>query len=176
MTDAASKDCACPPIWWRAGKFASRLRIGMKVRSAFLAAMMLLGAVAPATGLPIVKIGSVSEAALHDMASKIKDARIAVPTPSNGVDLYKITYPSRDAHGNPATLSGLVMLPTSGTVKGLLLYCHASTFERQFSPSRFTGTDSNSESGGVMLAFAAGGYAVAIPDYLGWGDDNTVHP
>src|SRR2546421_1315752 len=111
MTDAASKNCAFPSIWWRAGKFASRLRIGMKVRSAFLAAMLLLAAVAPAFGLPIVKIGSISESALHDMASKIKDARIAVPTPSNGVDLYKINYHSRDARGNPATLSGLVMLP-----------------------------------------------------------------
>jgi pimeloyl-ACP methyl ester carboxylesterase len=123
-----------------------------------------------------VKTGTVTASELQARQAKFKDPRLRLAMPTTGVDLFKITYPSTDIRNHPANLSGLLMLPRDGAAKGLLVYYHATNIERAQSPSVFTGNNKNPEAEAVMLAFAGGGYAVAMPDYLGLGDDAGVHP
>ncbi len=92
------------------------------------------------------------------------------------IDLHKITYTSTDHAGNPATLSGLVAMPRGGAPKGLVVFNHGTIFDRRRSPSRWKGARDGSEAETAALAFASGGYAVAMPDYLGLGDHMGTHP
>jgi hypothetical protein len=73
-------------------------------------------------------------------------------------------------------LSGLVVLPRGGAPKGLVIYNHGTTADPNVSPSRYTGGAKPAEVESVILAFASGGYAVAMPDYLGLGDHKGAHP
>lgn len=87
------------------------------------------------------------------------------------IQLYKTTYRARVPHGQPVLLSGLVALPRGGAPKGLIVYFHGTTADRNNVPSRFC-----PEAETAILAFATAGYAVAAPDYLGLGDHNGIHP
>jgi pimeloyl-ACP methyl ester carboxylesterase len=92
------------------------------------------------------------------------------------LDLYKLRYQSRNEKGLPVILSGLLVLPRGKTAKGLVVYNHGTMVNRWASPSRFRGQQTGSESEIAVLAFASGGYAVALPDYLGLGDHEAQHP
>jgi pimeloyl-ACP methyl ester carboxylesterase len=70
----------------------------------------------------------------------------------------------------------LIALPSGGASKGLVVFNHGTLADRRASPSRFTGRADSSETELAILAFASGGYAVAIPDYLGLGDHQAAHP
>lgn len=98
------------------------------------------------------------------------------PPTSKALDLYKVRYRSDDAKGRPIILSGLLALPRGGAPRGLVIYNHGVTADRRLSPSLFTGAAKSSEVEFAVLAFASGGYAVAMPDYLGLGDDKSAHP
>ncbi len=98
-----------------------------------------------------------------------------VPPPKASIQLYKIRYDSLDVHGEPCTLSGLLILPKSAP-KGLLLYYHATIRDRELAPSRYNGTNKFPETEAVAIAFATGGYAVIMPDGLGLGDGPGIHP
>ncbi len=90
------------------------------------------------------------------------------------IRLLRVNYPSTDAKGNAVRLSGLVAIPPSP--KGLVLYFHATTADRDFVPSRYPAKGSPLEAELAVLGFAAHGYAVAMPDYLGLGDHEGIHP
>ncbi|MBA3770340.1 MAG: alpha/beta fold hydrolase, partial [Blastocatellia bacterium] len=60
--------------------------------------------------------------------------------------------------------------------KGLVVFCHGTIQDREASPSKWTGKENGSEAETATLAFASGGYAVVIPDYLGLGDHKATHP
>ncbi len=70
----------------------------------------------------------------------------------------------------------MVVLPIGGAPKGLVIFNHGTTADRNLSPSRFTGSAKSTEAELAILAFASGGYAVAMPDYLGLGDHKGAHP
>ena len=113
-------------------------------------------------------------------AERLAKAGLDVPAPTAAIALTKVTYPSTDEGGHAVRLSGLLAVPAGGATRGTVLYYHGTTADRSLSPSRFTGASdgpgSNLEIAAVTLAFAGGGYAVAIPDYLGLGDDPGPHP
>lgn len=92
------------------------------------------------------------------------------------VDLEKISYTSRDENGKTATLTGLMAMPRGGAPKGLVLFCHGTIQDRKASPSFYRGEENGSEPESAILAFAVGGYAVVMPDYLGLGDHKAAHP
>jgi pimeloyl-ACP methyl ester carboxylesterase len=100
------------------------------------------------------------------------------PSGSVGRDiaLYKVIYGSRAPSGRTVPLSGLVAIPVGGAPKGLVIYFHATTANRENVPSRFTVNQGPEEAELAVLAFASAGYAVAAPDYLGLGDHHGVHP
>lgn len=92
------------------------------------------------------------------------------------LNLYKVTYRSRDANGRNAVLSGLVVIPANGAPNGLIVFNHGTTVYNNGMPSRFVGTTKGSEPELATLAFASGGYAIAMPDYIGQGDHTGGHP
>ncbi|CAN5463591.1 hypothetical protein BH18ACI1_BH18ACI1_01000 [soil metagenome] len=95
---------------------------------------------------------------------------------SKAVDLYKVSYRSKNEKDISVILTSLVALPKGEAPKGLVIFNHGTFADRNLSPSRFTGQANTSETELATLAFASGGYAVAMPDYLGLGDDKGFHP
>lgn len=101
----------------------------------------------------------------------------ALPQATKAVDLYKVSYRSLNEAGNPIVLTGLVALPKTGAPKGIVVFAHGTFADRNLSPSRYAGKPTKSEAEQAILAFASGDYAVAMPDYLGLGDDTKgFHP
>ncbi|MGB7069209.1 MAG: lipase family protein [Pyrinomonadaceae bacterium] len=101
----------------------------------------------------------------------------SAPEPLRGsLNLYKVTYRSRDANGRNAVLSGLVVVPSNGAPNGLVVFNHGTTVYNGHMPSRFTSKTKGTEPETAILAFASGGYAIAMPDYIGQGDHTGGHP
>jgi pimeloyl-ACP methyl ester carboxylesterase len=119
--------------------------------------------------------GSVSLSAMVEKQVAARKNGLDVPPAGTGVQLYKVRYQSCDMGGAATRLTGLVIMPQSAP-KGLLLYYHSTIGQGETAPSRYNGSNKDLESEYVMLAFASGGYAVAIPDYMGLGDSDCVHP
>jgi pimeloyl-ACP methyl ester carboxylesterase len=124
-----------------------------------------------------VKNGSISLTSLKQKHAECQKHGLDVPAPASAVNLFKVWYKSVDLKGRPTTLSGLLMLPKAAP-KGLVLYYHGTIRDRDLAPSRYVGKNGEQhlEAEFVMVAFAAGGYAVVMPDYLGLGDSQCVHP
>ena len=98
------------------------------------------------------------------------------------LDMRKVTYTSTGADGTQQTLSGLLILPvSSGSDKPtvpILMYQHATQVYRPESPSQFLKhQDRPGDYPEVMVAaaIAATGYAVAMPDFEGLGDNTNTH-
>lgn len=95
----------------------------------------------------------------------------------SAVRLLRVRYVSQNPLNNRSSwLSGLVALPTKGAPRGLLLYCHGTTATRSQAPSRMTPTNPIPGARDAVTAFCAAGFAVALPDYYGLGDDVYAHP
>jgi pimeloyl-ACP methyl ester carboxylesterase len=102
-------------------------------------------------------------------------------TPTCTVNVYRLTYDTTDPAGNLTPASGALMVP-SGTSTGcsgsrpIVLYAHGTSTEKTDDISQLT---SNGNAEGVLLAavFAAQGYIVVAPNYLGY-DISTLgyHP
>jgi poly(3-hydroxybutyrate) depolymerase len=102
-------------------------------------------------------------------------------TPKCTITVYHLTYQTEDPKGNITPASGALMVPSGSDAdctgpRPLVVYAHGTTTDRQFDISQLTASD-NSE--GVLLAalFAAEGYLVVAPNYLGY-DSSTLgyHP
>lgn len=99
------------------------------------------------------------------------------PEPLRGsLSLYKVTYRSRDANGRAAVLSGLVVVPTAGAPKGIVVFNHGTTVYNEHMPSRHNLKMQGTEPDTALMAFGSGGYAIAMPDYIGQGDHTGGHP
>ena len=141
---------------------------------AFTAAMLSL----PVYGQRLVANslnGSMTPAAVNKRLPKVFSEK-NIPEISRAIDLQKITYVSTNENGKRVNLTGLVAMPRGGAPKGLVVFMHGTIFDRRNSPSRFKGKDDGSEAETAILAFATDGYAVALPDYIGLGDDMHFHP
>lgn len=118
--------------------------------------------------------GTMSIAEVNRQIQKLFGDSVS-PT-AQAFDLHKISYRSTDEKNRAVTLTGLVVLPRGGAPNGLVIFNHGTLASPALSPSRFTGKSNNSEAELAALAFASGGYAVAMPDYLGLGDHKAPHP
>lgn len=121
-----------------------------------------------------VSNGTVAVADANRQLSKIFGDSYSARQP---IDLFKVRYLSRDEKGRNVLLSGLVAFPRGGAPRGLVLYTHGTIHDRRLSPSRYDGRNTIPEATEAALLFASGGYAVALPDYFGLGDDtDSEHP
>ncbi|MEJ7862359.1 MAG: alpha/beta hydrolase [Pyrinomonadaceae bacterium] len=118
--------------------------------------------------------GKMTVAQVNQQIQKKFGASVS-PT-AQALDLYKVNYRSRDEKNHAVILSGLVVLPRGGAPNGLVIFNHGTIVNSALAPSRFTGKSNASEAELATLAFASGGYAVAMPDYLGLGDHKGAHP
>ncbi len=99
-----------------------------------------------------------------------------LPANSPDIELKKIVYTTIDVKGRSVNVSGLVAWPSGGAPNGLVVFCHGTIQDRRSSPSRWKGKADGSEAETAAYAFATGGYAVVMPDYLGLGDHMAAHP
>lgn len=94
---------------------------------------------------------------------------------SNGYTLYRITYETLDIAGATTLVSGVVSIPDVPDVEwSLLSYQHGTIIDRDdvISVIGITpGGDGMVAAGGPAL-----GFVTAIPDYIGLGISQTLHP
>ena len=103
-------------------------------------------------------------------------------TPKCTITVYHLTYETVDPQGNITPASGAFMVPGSSSdtdcngSRPILLYAHGTTTDRNFNLAQLDAADS---AEGVLLAavFAAEGYIVVAPNYLGYDNSTlTYHP
>ena len=86
------------------------------------------------------------------------------------VSIYKLTYHTVDVAGNPTVASGALYVPRSDADSlPLISYQHGTIMNRDQVPS-------NRAEDPPGLFFSGYGYIVAMPDYLGLGDNPGLHP
>lgn len=97
--------------------------------------------------------------------------------------MHKISYQSTGADGKSHAMTGLLILPQSilGSRPSvpIMMYQHGTEPYRPYSPSRFLNNmDSPGDYPEVMVAaaIASNGYAVAMTDYEGLGDNTDTQP
>jgi len=103
-------------------------------------------------------------------------------TPKCTITVYHLTYQTSDPKGNITPASGALMVPSSSSdsdctgARPIVLYAHGTSTDRTLNLAQLN-TGNSGE--GVLLAavFAAEGYIVVAPNYLGY-DTSTLgyHP
>lgn len=85
-----------------------------------------------------------------------------------GLEAYKLTYYTKDYNDNLVKATGLVMFPKTYKKLSTILYCHATTNNRDNVPSNLKDTFG---IGFVLpLTYALNEYIVVAPDFYGMGD------
>lgn len=90
----------------------------------------------------------------------------------NGVDAYRLTYGTPTPWNATDTASGALLLPTTDSCPNghpFVSYQHGTVVKKDQVPS-----EDGSRQGG--LAFSGRGYVVSMPDYLGLGKSDSLHP
>lgn len=87
------------------------------------------------------------------------------------VNVFKLTYKTKNVDGTEITASGAILFPDGGTNIPLLSYQHGTLTNKDDAPSNFTGQEV------TLLApiLASTGYALSLPDYIGYGA-SSVYP
>ena len=99
------------------------------------------------------------------------------------VEAIRLVYHT-EFEGKGIQASGLLLMPKNSDSTYLMMYCHGTLVpskllgSRKSTPSYYNGSKDNFfEVRNVGLAFATQGYAVFIPDYIGYGTtENKEHP
>ncbi len=108
------------------------------------------------------------------IANEYPFTALAGLNPRYDVAVYRIGYQTLDAFGNLTAASGVIGAPI-GIPAGapLLSFQHGTIASNDRAPSinpKETGTDL------ALFLMGAKGYLTVIPDYLGFGDSNGLHP
>ena len=89
-----------------------------------------------------------------------------------GVKVYKITYQTPNIYDGESEASGLVVIPSNNHCSwSLMSYQHGTVTHKDNVPSRY-----NDEAQVGTFGAAIVGSVVALPDYLGLGDSDGLHP
>ncbi|MBC8401160.1 MAG: alpha/beta hydrolase [Candidatus Marinimicrobia bacterium] len=89
------------------------------------------------------------------------------------VEVVKIVYGTIDTDGNYTPASGALFIPLNAADLPMLSIQHGTETNRSKVASV---NPMNSVEGFQGLIFAATGYCAAVPDYLGLGDSDLLHP
>lgn len=133
---------------------------------------------------PPPRIASLSASALIDIVNlssvgaQILDLII---DPECGVDVHQLRYHTVDPANQATSASGALMIPTGDSAacqgpRPILVYTHGTVAEKAFNIADLTDTD-NAEGLLIAATFAAQGYIVVAPNYVGYDTSElTYHP
>lgn len=102
-------------------------------------------------------------------------------TPTCGVDFYYIDYQTKGGAGETGTASGALMVPNGSAAicsgaRPVVLYAHGTTTDKNYNIADITNT-ANTEGALVGAMFAAQGYTVIAPNYVGYDSSSlSYHP
>jgi len=105
-------------------------------------------------------------------------------TPACGVDFYYFKYWTVGPDNSPQEASGALMVPTGSAApctgpRPIVLYAHGTTTDSAYNIANISDSSNsaNSEAAAIATIFAAQGYIVVAPNYLGY-DISTLgyHP
>jgi dienelactone hydrolase len=93
------------------------------------------------------------------------------------VEVYRVTYATRDADGTAAVASGAVLIPKGAGKIPLMCYCRGTiipVYDEYTAPSYYDLKNNESiyqnyEPSFLIATFASAGYLVAAPDGIGYG-------
>jgi pimeloyl-ACP methyl ester carboxylesterase len=130
-------------------------------------------AIAVTSGVQYERIGHWDADRLNRILStdfpKFAGLDVAYTPASNGVTLYRVTYPSviPERGNRPIRASGLLAIPDTGAGSfPLLSYQHGTVYEREQVPSF---PEQSPETQLMLAQFAGQGYVVIGADYFGMG-------
>jgi pimeloyl-ACP methyl ester carboxylesterase len=90
------------------------------------------------------------------------------------LQVYRLVYNTQNVDGRVVQASGALLVPLVNKPLPLVSLQHGTITNDQAAPSHY---NQNSESWTIGSVVAAGGYVVAAPDYLGYGESRDVpHP
>jgi hypothetical protein len=90
------------------------------------------------------------------------------------ISLYRIIYQTRGQNNEICDVSGAVFMPDIPNPRGLILFFHPTFFSKTSVPSY---APDKATDIALAAVFAANGYIVVAPDYIGMGyDKDIVHP
>lgn len=96
------------------------------------------------------------------------------PFLQNGIKVYKLVYKTTNTDGKEIQASGAFLFPVKTGAMPMISVQHGTIRNDAEAPSYFA---ANSEANVAGSLFAALGYIIAYPDYIGYGASNTVpHP
>lgn len=96
------------------------------------------------------------------------------PFLQNGIKVYKLVYKTTNTDGKEIQASGAFLFPVKTGAMPMISVQHGTIRNDAEAPSYFA---TNSEANVAGSLFAALGYIIAYPDYIGYGTSNTVpHP
>jgi hypothetical protein len=115
-------------------------------------------------------LGEYSKAAAVQM---LQLAELGHPVETTcGYSLYRIHYKTRTFDNSEVIASGLIAVPNSENIKGLVSWQHGTNATRASSVS----TPSPAEGLGLSSLFAGNEYILVAADYIGLGVSSDLHP
>lgn len=128
---------------------------------------------------PVQRVTSLSTAELDALATRGRIAALAGPARC-AVDAYRIVYRTVGGAGEPVTSSAAVLLPRGDDAacagpRPTLMYARGTAFVRDTDLSHLQATVPDAVAAATL--FAAQGYAVVAPNYVGYAASNaSYHP
>jgi len=122
----------------------------------------------------IAQSNSIGTMTPNDIEQILSSANMTIPfTLSYSVETISIKYYSVDGNGRQTIVSGAILVPQGTNNLPLVSIQHGTETKRELVASV---SPTNSTEGVVGLIMASMGYLVVVPDYLGFGTSNVMHP
>jgi len=111
---------------------------------------------------------------LKGLLAKVRDRSLLPGPAGNAVKAWLVIYRTTGTDGSPVNASGLLLVPDPASERyPLISYQHGTVFKRNEAPS---GLSSSGEAVFNLAVFAAHGYVVSLPDYIGQGHSKLSQP
>jgi len=122
----------------------------------------------------IAQANSLGTMTANDIQQILANANIAIPFTLNySVETISVNYYTTDGTGTQTVASGAIIIPQGGSNLPLVSIQHGTQTKDNLVASV---SPLNSTEGIIGLIMASMGYLVVVPDYLGFGVSNVMHP
>jgi len=122
----------------------------------------------------IVQSHSLGSMTVNDIQQILTNVNMTIPFTLNySVETISINYYTTDGNGNQTIASGALIIPQGGNNLPLVSIQHGTETKDNLVASV---SPLNSTEGIIGLIMASMGYLVVVPDYLGFGVSNVMHP